>query len=203
MKLVLSVAAAIFAVSATPALAQNVVDGSFEAPAVTSPSYGTPGTTGGAGYEPNGGAFGYAAAPDGNQVLHLQGEGEGTLSVVDLILGHTYDVSFFAAARTGFDPLPVSLSFDGTSVGTFTPTSTAFTAFSGFDFTADETTGTLTFAGLNATPSAANDLNTAVDAVSVASVPEPGIWAMMIMGFGLVGFGLRYRRKQPVRVSFA
>ena len=34
-------------------------------------------------------------------------------------------------------------------------------------------------------------------------VPEPATWAMMLMGFGLVGFGLRNRRKQSVRVTYA
>lgn len=35
-----------------------------------------------------------------------------------------------------------------------------------------------------------------------AAVPEPATWAMMIMGFGLIGAGMR-RRKQTVRVVFA
>ena len=34
-------------------------------------------------------------------------------------------------------------------------------------------------------------------------VPEPASWAMMLMGFGLVGFGLRNRRKQAARVTYA
>jgi hypothetical protein len=35
------------------------------------------------------------------------------------------------------------------------------------------------------------------------SVPEPATWAMMIAGFGLVGFALRRHRKVATRVSFA
>ena len=35
------------------------------------------------------------------------------------------------------------------------------------------------------------------------SVPEPTTWAMMLMGFGMVGFGLRSRRKPSVRVTYA
>jgi len=34
-------------------------------------------------------------------------------------------------------------------------------------------------------------------------VPEPATWAMMLAGFGMVGFGLRSRRKQAVRVTYA
>ena len=36
-----------------------------------------------------------------------------------------------------------------------------------------------------------------------AAVPEPSTWAMMLLGFGMVGFGLRNRRKRMVRVSYA
>lgn len=38
---------------------------------------------------------------------------------------------------------------------------------------------------------------------SAAAVPEPSTWAMMLVGFGMVGFGLRSRRKQSVRVAYA
>ena len=33
-----------------------------------------------------------------------------------------------------------------------------------------------------------------IPASSVLSVPEPSSWAMLITGFGLVGFGMRRRR---------
>ena len=39
--------------------------------------------------------------------------------------------------------------------------------------------------------------------VGVAPVPEPATWAMMLMGLGMVGFGLRRRKKQTVRVTYA
>lgn len=38
---------------------------------------------------------------------------------------------------------------------------------------------------------------------TLAGVPEPLTWAMMIMGFGLVGAGLRRRRGQAVRIAYA
>jgi hypothetical protein len=40
------------------------------------------------------------------------------------------------------------------------------------------------------------------DAVIPGAVPEPATWALMVLGFGMVGFGLRYRRS-PAKVSFA
>jgi hypothetical protein len=39
--------------------------------------------------------------------------------------------------------------------------------------------------------------------VFTGSVPEPATWAMMILGFGAIGLGIRSRRKQAARVTFA
>ena len=39
--------------------------------------------------------------------------------------------------------------------------------------------------------------------LSGTAVPEPATWAMMLVGFGMVGFGLRSRRKPSVRVTYA
>jgi hypothetical protein len=38
---------------------------------------------------------------------------------------------------------------------------------------------------------------TATDAV-VASVPEPATWAMMLIGFGAIGFAMRFRRRPRI-----
>ena len=35
-------------------------------------------------------------------------------------------------------------------------------------------------------------------AVNIAPIPEPATWAMMILGMGMVGFGLRLRRRDPL-----
>jgi hypothetical protein len=37
----------------------------------------------------------------------------------------------------------------------------------------------------------------------IAAVPEPATWAMMILGFGLVGGAMRSRQRQSVRVAYA
>lgn len=37
----------------------------------------------------------------------------------------------------------------------------------------------------------------------VGSVPEPATWAMMMLGFGMIGFAARRRSKQTVRVTYA
>ena len=39
--------------------------------------------------------------------------------------------------------------------------------------------------------------------LSFNAVPEPGTWGMMLIGFGALGFAMRRRRKDNVRVRFA
>lgn len=42
------------------------------------------------------------------------------------------------------------------------------------------------------------------DIAGVAAVPEPATWAMMLFGFGAVGFGMRRRKgKEKLRVRYA
>ncbi len=41
------------------------------------------------------------------------------------------------------------------------------------------------------------------NATFVPTVPEPATWAMMLFGFGAVGFGMRRRKKETTRVRFA
>ncbi len=43
----------------------------------------------------------------------------------------------------------------------------------------------------------------ATSGFATAALPEPATWAMMLMGFGMVGAGLRSRRKRAVRVTYA
>jgi hypothetical protein len=45
--------------------------------------------------------------------------------------------------------------------------------------------------------------NTGSITFEISAVPEPVTWAMMLVGFGMIGFGLRSRRKQSVRVTYA
>lgn len=42
-----------------------------------------------------------------------------------------------------------------------------------------------------------------LSAAQVRAVPEPATWAMMLVGFGMAGFGLRRRFKQIARVTYA
>ena len=39
--------------------------------------------------------------------------------------------------------------------------------------------------------------------VAPGAVPEPATWTMMMLGFGIIGYGLRRRSKQAVAVTYA
>ena len=47
---------------------------------------------------------------------------------------------------------------------------------------------------------AANGVNPGVSNIEFTSVPEPATWALMLAGFGLIGFGMRQRQ---TRIRFA
>lgn len=42
-----------------------------------------------------------------------------------------------------------------------------------------------------------------LDNITLSAVPEPATWAMMLIGFGMAGYGMRSRRKDAVRITYA
>jgi len=53
-----------------------------------------------------------------------------------------------------------------------------------------------------------DSLNVGIDNIdfsvsAIAAVPEPTTWAMLILGFGVIGGAMRSARRQPVRVRYA
>jgi hypothetical protein len=136
-----------------PPSAPTVAGGGFEAPDMGSgyvyrPA-GSPATfAGNSGVAGNGSAWGFAAAPEGDQVAFLQGGDEPaviSLPVTGLTPGASYKVSFRISIRPGHSANPVSLSFGGTALGTFNPPTAAFTSVTSAAFTAGASSGTLTF----------------------------------------------------------
>jgi YD repeat-containing protein len=99
----------------------------------------------------NGSAWGFAAAPDGDQVAFIQTYGGETGSIsqtlTGLSAGNLYTLSFYLANRPGSSPYPVTVSLDGVVLGVFTPGSTSFTQFTTAAFQAVSSTAVLTFSG--------------------------------------------------------
>jgi hypothetical protein len=77
----------------------------------------------------------------------------------------------------------IDLGTYGSRFGGFVSrTSDVFTVTSGVQYT-------LTFTGVFS-----GDRTSFIDNVALTSVPEPSTWAMMLAGFGMMGFALRRRR---------
>ncbi|HEX8620555.1 MAG TPA: LysM peptidoglycan-binding domain-containing protein [Allosphingosinicella sp.] len=148
---------------------------SFETPEIgTGYQYNPslPGMTfsGNSGITGNNSAFGFVAAPDGDQVAFVQSVASTGGSIAQALTGLTagaqYSVKFRLAARPATGGTPVTVSFNGTVLGTFSPSTIWFEEFSA-TFTATGSTGTLTFS----TPAAAGDRSTAIDKVRIAALP--------------------------------
>lgn len=189
--------------------AESLTNGGFEAPVVagpcciTSPPTAIPGWTATPNVNVVNGTFSSSAgnlAKQGNQYLDLVGEG-GTGSISQsftTVIGQIYNLNFWyshnlfaglpsASARLSVGSLSDSITHTGG-----TNANLAWQYYSGA-FTASATNTTLTFVNTAGGPNEGVFL----DAVSVMAVPEPATWAMLILGFGLVGGALR-RRSQAV-----
>jgi hypothetical protein len=206
-------ACAAMALATTPARAADLITVSFENPALGSGGYAYVGQpfpsptvpagffaipnvafTGASGIQANNSAWGFAATPDGNQTAFVQSyNGVGgaiSISLFGLTPGKEYFVSFAAAGRPGYGVNPFTLIAPGSS----TPFSISNTAWGNYQtsFVANGTSGTLIFAGSNI----AGDSAFALDRIAVA-IPEPATWAMMLLGFGMIGFAIR--RQKPAK----
>jgi hypothetical protein len=132
-----------------------VADGSFELPSQNggyayNPSAPGATFTGFSGITANATAWGFAAAPDGVQVGFLQGGSttQGatiTLAVSGLTPGASYRIVFSHARRPIDDAMWFSVLFDGTNVAGIASTSSSFTQATSAAFTANGTTGTISF----------------------------------------------------------
>ncbi len=176
----LSVAAAMSAAmgAAGAASAYVIYDGSFEAPNVPGgdvydPIIAEGGFSGDAGVD--GGLFAYATPPDGHQDGFLQSVGSGAaeidLAVHGLTIGDTYSFSYYDAQRGGYGLLPYTVSVDGTSIYSGTPSSTSFTKVTTSTFVATDTDPTLTFFAPD--PMTGGDDDSAIDAIVVNGDGSP------------------------------
>ena len=114
------------------------------------------------------------------------------VQTLDLTGGVTYELSYLYGGRPGGGPqtLDVSLgtlSFTNTgSFGYWTGVSGTFTA---------PTTGAYTLEFKSEATSGNSSYGNEITNVSVAAVPEPASWALMLLGVGGVGGALRLRRR--------
>ena len=189
---------------------------SFENPSVSA-VYNPTGFTGvtfseKSGVSAVGGPFFLGNPPDGRQAAFIQSVdgavGTISLAFTGLTVGNLYSASFYLAQRPNYAVDPLLVSFGGASLGTYSATSTAFSLFTTSAFTATSSSGSLLFTGA-ATTTGDNDVNidlvtlTNGGVVTPSAVPEPATWAMMLFGFGGLGFAMRRRPNTAISIRFA
>ena len=224
MKKILAAGAVVAAALSSPAMSAELItnggfeNGSFAGWTLTNVGGGTAPVVieyNNAGGYPDG-AFGEAilsnAAPgSGSYVAYFSSDTANPDALSQTVIvedGEYYYLSFdYYVPQNGYNnPNDASLKFliDGVQAGSVlqagsvsgTPTKTWFNFQTTYQATS---TGPVTlqfqFVGLGVTAA-----DFAVDNVSMKAVPEPGSWAMMIAGLGIVGSAMRRRRTS---VSFA
>lgn len=164
----------------SPAIANS----SFETPPVTSGTGVLVGGTSGWGFNNyagiirNGSVFDTADAPDGTQAGYLQSKdgskGEFSQAIV-FPAGH-FAIQFQAAKRTSFGGQQTfAVYLDDTVIGTFTPASGSYTAFSTQDFVIDQPSKhMIRFAATTET----GDNTAFIDAISVVPFTPPALAAV-------------------------
>lgn len=146
----------------------------------------------------------FVESPAGGSVIGLDGDSDysGSLSqsIGGLTPGKAYDLKFVWAAsqlrnRTGptTEQLLVTFGSDTALTGVVANPSEGFTGWfsESFRFTAASATQALTFLSIG-TPNGLPPM-AVLDGVSLTTVPEPGVWMLLIAGFGLVGLAARRR----------
>jgi hypothetical protein len=209
-----ALAASVLLLAAGSASASELItNGGFENPNIGVSNYTYPGTTldgwtygGSALVNAQGSSAWYGgSAPSGfggDQFAALQAT--SSLSTTFTTSGGTLDLSWLNAGRPYFGccngDQTYSVEINGTQVGS------NFSTLSGESFTPESLTlvglskgsYTLTFQGL-----ANADETSFIDNVSIttSAVPEPAAWAVMLVGFGVVGAAMRTQRRAQAAVA--
>jgi hypothetical protein len=194
--------------AASPAAAVNLIaNGGFENTGFGGTgSYYNVGTTGADNPVP--GDFGFAVPINNVDIIangvftsSLSGGGAYNLDLVGYgstgsisqsfatILGKTYKVSVAYTQNGGGKTADVNV--DGSAIGTLVGSGSWQTFTTTFIGTGASTTFDITEVN------GGGNGGIVLDNISVSQVPEPAAWAMMLTGFGMLGFAMR-RRQQTV-----
>lgn len=199
-------------VASAPVSAVTIVNGSFELGVDPGSSFSTQAagssaitgwTVGGAGVDYIGG---YWMASDGVRSIDLSALSAGSVSQsLETVIGQSYTVSFDLSGNpdngAGGKLSVISVSGSLPSIQTYTVgannshSNMNWETYS-YNFTAFSTTSILTFASAEYNPygPALDNVSILTDGGIGSTVPEPATWAMLMVGFGMVGYSVRRRR---------
>lgn len=138
----------------------------------------------------------------GSGVFTTQGDASSGLTLIESLTG-TFGGASMTLLAPGSYPLPLSTANDNL----FTTAFPYFT-FNGMSFSASGTNYNIwnNNGALSACSTGRSCFQSASFTASevTAAVPEPGTWAMMLLGFGFVGGAMRSaKRRQKITVSYA
>lgn len=201
------IAAAIACGAASSASAVTIVNGSFETGGYSTAVFDTlsAGSTRLTGWTIGGGGIDWISTiwqrADGNRSIDLSALTAGSIAQsITTVQGKRYEVSFALAGNPGGTPTAkvVTLSVNNGQSRNFgfntlgrSPQNMGWTN-NVYSFVATGTASTLKFTSGNLNPS-----GPALDNIRISAVPESSVWAMLVVGFSLVGGTVR-RRSQVV-----
>jgi hypothetical protein len=116
------------------------------------------------------------------------------------LAGYLPETASFSA-RFAVDNQVTSIMLNSTALTAPTGTFNSWTAFSATDgFIDGLNTLSIRVRNLRQVSGNPSGLRVEFTASDIAPLPEPGSWAMMIAGFGMIGFAMR-RQSRPVRAA--
>ena len=203
-------AAGLAIAAAVPAHAAIVINGGFTAPATgtgytntsTVPGWTDTVETGGFAEVGANAVYGLPTIGSGyNAEVNNNTFGVLVQTVSGLIVDQTYNFSYEYGGRPDGGPQGLNVTIGGSSLGPTATGSMGFWTLKTGTFTATDTSELLSFTAVDmgGLPSYGNE----VTSVSISPVPEPATWALMLIGFGLIGFAMRKRSNVRTTVTYA
>ncbi len=192
---ILIVAATLMAFAPAAASATILVNGDFQAASITTGWTVSGDVNLGSGpiYNP---CCGVTGGVPGNLFAAFGGGNVTSTNAISqsfaTVLGKAYTVSFQYGALGGGSQA-ITFKLTGLSDTVLTPTAnndlnTTFATYT-TSFVGSGSPATIEFSNA----SFADGIDPIVDNVSVVAVPEPASWALMVIGFGMIGFAMRRR----------
>lgn len=141
----------------------------------------------------NTGFLGLGGTPDGLGFFTLSG-------TPSTYTGDLFNLLVSFSMPTGTSPNPTVFQASLTGVVTSLTGGGVYVNFNNTPLLFNSSAGDFTFT-INDVSVTAGSTAAAITAQIQAAVPEPGTWAMMLLGFGAIGYSMRRRRKPLLQLA--